>query len=116
MVPVGARTEIWALRQPFFSPVVRHESQALFASVQTSRSSVVMDLADDDAAACLRITRACGAELRANPSYGPTIAASSAERLYVIPLMSEVIAPARARPPSESYARPDAIRSAPKFA
>jgi hypothetical protein len=33
---------------------------------------------------------------------GPTIPASSADRLYVIPVINEVIAPARARPPSES--------------
>ena len=116
IVPVGARTEICALRHPFLSPVARHASHALFASVHTSRSRVVSDFADDDAAACLRITRACGLAFCAKPAYGPTIPASSAERLYVIPDINDVIAPARARPPSESYARPDAIRSAPRFA
>ena len=54
------------------------------------------------AAACLRITRACASALRAKPSYGPTTPAISAERLYAVPVMSEVIAPASARPPSES--------------
>src|SRR5919107_327871 len=42
--------------------------------------------------------------------------ASSAERLYAVPVISEVIAAARTRPPSESYAWPVAMSSAPRFA
>ncbi len=56
------------------------------------------------AAACLRITRACGAALRAKPSYGPTTPASSALRLYAVPVIRLVMDAASARPPSESYA------------
>src|SRR5262245_11144657 len=42
--------------------------------------------------------------------------ASSAERLYAVPVISDVIAEASVRPPSESYASPFALRSAPRFA
>ena len=37
-------------------------------------------------------------------------------RLYAVPVIREVIAAARARPPSESYGRPVAISSAPRLA
>jgi hypothetical protein len=42
--------------------------------------------------------------------------ASSAERRYAVPVISEVIAPASARPPSESYACAVAMSSAPRLA
>ena len=42
------------------------------------------------------------AALRAYPSYGPTTAASSAERRYAAPVISEVMAAASCRPLSES--------------
>ena len=65
IVPVGARTEACALRQPFFSPIVKHFSHSLLASLQTSRSSVVAGLAAVEAAWCFRITRVCGSAFRA---------------------------------------------------
>ena len=51
-----------------------------------------------------------------SPAYGPTMPASSAERRYEVPVISEVIAAANARPPSESYPWPVAISSAPRLA
>ena len=68
------------------------------------------------AAACLRMTRLCGSALRAYPSYGPTTAASSAERRYAVPVISDTIAAATDRPASESYGRPLTMSRAPRFA
>ena len=66
MVPVGASTEACALRQPFFSPILRHASQALVASrwhVACPSSSTVRIASL--AAACLRMTRLWASALRA---------------------------------------------------
>ena len=48
------------------------------------------------------MTRVCALALRAYPSYGPTTPASSAERRYAVPVITEVIAAASERPPTLS--------------
>ena len=116
MVPVGASTDACALRQPFVSPILLPVAHSCVAASKIDRSMSSKRRASSFAAACLRMTRACAAALRAYPAYGPTTPASSAERRYDVPVISEVIAPASARPPSESYAWPEAISSAPRFA
>src|SRR3954453_23599895 len=62
------------------------------------------------------MTRLWASALRAYPSYAPTTPASSALRRYAVPVITEVIAAATPRPPSESYGSPDAISSAPRLA
>ena len=51
---------------------------------------------------CLRITFWCADALRVYPAYGPTTAASSAERRYEVAVIAEVMAAASARPVSVS--------------
>ena len=65
MVPVGASTEAWALRQPFFAPISLPNAQFLAANCKTSVSRVDEGRTVSVAAACLRITRWWAAALRA---------------------------------------------------
>ena len=116
MVPVGASSDACALRQPFSAPISLPRCHSAAASASIAASSAPTGRTASLAAACLRITRWCASALRAYPSYGPTTPASSAERRYAVPVISEVIAAASARPPSESYAWPVAISSAPRLA
>ena len=102
MVPVGASTEAWAFRQPLRAPMSLPRCHSCAATAYSSLSTSWIRRAASFAAACLRMTRAWALELRAKPSYGPTTPASSAERRYAVPVITEVIAPASARPPSES--------------
>ncbi len=102
IVPVGASTDACALRNPFFSPSLMTWSHAFVATSSTSRSWLCTDRTASLAAACLRMTRLWASALRAYPAYGPTTAAISAERLYDVPVISDVIAAASVRPPSES--------------
>ncbi len=68
------------------------------------------------ASRCISITRSIGSRLRAKPSNGPRLAACSEEVKYACPCMMAVMAPARARPSSESYGRPAAMISEPMLA
>ena len=67
MVPVGASTLAWALRQPFFctdlEALVCHTSAATCKHVAIQRRAP--NAPQSVAAACLRMTRACAAALRA---------------------------------------------------
>ncbi len=65
MVPVGASTLAWLLRQPLASPIVLPSSQALTASACTSLSKECMVRMESLAAACLRMTRLWASALRA---------------------------------------------------
>ena len=65
MVPVGASTEAWALRQPLVAPMARQSAHALMASLSTSPSRLVTERTESVAAACLRMTRWCASALRA---------------------------------------------------
>ena len=68
------------------------------------------------AARCLRITRSMASAFFRYSSNGPIRLAISADLRYARPVMIAVIAAAYARPSSESYASPRAIRSAPRLA
>ena len=65
MVPVGASTDAWALRKPFFSPSRSTSCQASVAAAQTgvSRSSMRMGggvgvgVLPHDAAVCVGVAR-----------------------------------------------------------
>ena len=102
MVPVGASTEAWALRKPFRLPRSTTLAHSWVASLCTWASAIESVRTVSLAAWCLRITRWCASALRAYPAYGPTTEASSAERRYEVPVISEVIAAAIPRPPSLS--------------
>jgi hypothetical protein len=116
MVPVGASTLAWALRQPLTAPISRQPAHSAFAASRIAVSNASIARTRPAASACLRITRVCGSALTAKPLYGPTTPASSAERRYAVPVIRAVMAAAMARPPSESYAWPVAISSAPRLA
>ena len=90
------------MRQPFFSPIPLPRSHSRVATLCTALSMAFTVRTASFAAACLRITRRCASALRAYPSYGPTTPASSADRRYAVPVMTEVMDAASARPPSES--------------
>src|SRR3954471_1711739 len=62
------------------------------------------------------MTRLWASALRAYPSYAPTTPAGAALRRYAVPVITEVIAAATLRPPSESYGSPEAISNAPRLA
>ena len=64
----------------------------------------------------MRITRSIASAFGSYPSNGPIASAIRALVRYACPVISAVIAPAHARPPSESYGSPRAISSAPRFA
>ncbi len=68
IVPVGASTLAWALRQPFFSPILLPSSHSRVATLCTPLSIGFTVRTASFAAACLRITRRCASELRAYPS------------------------------------------------
>ncbi len=65
MVPVGASTDAWALRQPFFSPSLLPFFHCLVASRTISEATAPCGRISSFAAACLRITRWCASALRA---------------------------------------------------
>ena len=65
IVPVGASTLAWALRQPFFSPIRRPASHSRVATLCTVLSMAFTVRTASLAAACLRITRRCASALRA---------------------------------------------------
>ena len=115
IVPVGARTDACALRYPNCSPSETASSHDCFAadSIPSGTNSASISSA---AARCLRMTRSIASRFGSNPSNGPIASAIRALVRYACPVISAVMAPAHARPPSESYGRPRAISSAPRFA
>jgi SAM-dependent methyltransferase len=103
-----------ALRCPWRSPSSTASSQLRRAAV--SRPDSTCSSISFVASRCLRITRRWGSRFFSNSSYGPIAAATSPEVRYARPVISAVIAAATERPSCESYGRPRAIRSAPRFA
>ncbi len=68
MVPVGARTEAWLLRHPFFWPISRLSFHCLAASRCTAMSIECSVRISSLAAWCLRMTRSCAEAFWAKPS------------------------------------------------
>ncbi|CAM5602444.1 hypothetical protein SVIOM342S_09618 [Streptomyces violaceorubidus] len=65
MVPVGAMTDAWELRKPFFSPRRSTSCQASVAAAQIGVSRSSMRTALAFSSECCFMTRRCGLALRA---------------------------------------------------